>query len=772
MWFSPLVGRLMKRPKRPTANPQSSPDLLTPILDATDGLVVVLDPEGRIVEFNRACEAATGFGADEVRGRIVWESLIPAEQIEGVMGVFSRLRAVEFPIRFENHWTTKEGGRRLISWSNTAVVDDAGEVRYVIGTGVDLTELKRVEAERRETEHYYRALVETMTDGLVVDDLDGVITYVNNTICEMLGYSRDELVGRLLTDFVDEKSARVLDGRIVNRSTETSTEPYDLTIQQRDGSALEVRVAPQRLVGADGQTTGTFAVMTDLTAIKRLQREQSLLVTAIEQTADSVVITDTEGTIKYVNPAFEQTTGYSGEEAIGANPRILKSGQQDNAVYRNLWETISSGRVWSGLFTNLRKDGTLFDEEATISPVFGEQDEVIAYVAVKRNVTLENELTRQLDRAHKFEALGELAGGIAHDFNNLFTAIAGSAELLRLRLPESSGIDDELTTIRETVARGAALTNRLLSVAQRQTLKLVVFDLNKAVLDELEIVRRVLPETMRIDFTPVSGRLAIRGDRGQLAQVLLNLCANARDAMPDGGVITVSTTEITADAMLLAANPDAREGRYAGLSVGDAGAGMDIDTANRAFDPFFARKGDPDDSGLGLATVYGIVRQHNGMIKLESIPGAGSRFDLFFPLTSEPLDEEESIPEHAVVGGGETILMVEDEAGVRQVQVRMLEALGYTVLQAENGRAALDILDRERDAIDMVLSDVTMPEMGGQELLDLARSRYPDLIFVFTSGYTGTDFIDRLNRGESVHFIPKPFSMAKLAAIIREALAG
>ena len=319
-----------------------------------------------------------------------------------------------------------------------------------------------------------------------------------------------------------------------------------------------------------------------------MEQDQTLLATAIEQAAEAIVITDAEGTIEYVNPAFEQITGYTCEEAMGANPRILKSGKHDDAFYRDLWETIGDGRVWSGRFSNLKKDGTLFEEEATISPVRDEQDEIIAFVAVKRDVTTETELTQQLNRSQRFEVLSQLAGGIAHDFNNLLTTVAGSAELLLLRFPESSGVTDELTTtIRETVVRGAELTNQLLAVAQRQVVEIKVIDLNDAVLKELETVRRMLPETIKIDYRP--GVRAPRNSRrpgpartDSLESVRQRPRRHARRG-PDHGV----DDELTADAMLLAAHPEARVGRYARLSIRDTGVGMDPDARNRAFDPLF-----------------------------------------------------------------------------------------------------------------------------------------------------------------------------------------
>jgi two-component system cell cycle sensor histidine kinase/response regulator CckA len=743
--------------------------LASTIVDALDTLVVVMDAEGRVLYFNRACEAASGYTTAEVAGRHLIDLLVPETEREGVRAVFEELRGDRGTSHYQNHWLTKDGKQRFIAWSNI-VSDMHSGASCVIGTGIDLTDQRAAETELRERKRYFEALVETMTDGLVVDDFESGLSYVNRRFCDLIGYPREELIGRPVADFVDPANISILEAQNERRKR-GQTVPYELTFRHRDGGTVDLLVSPQLLQDDNGKMTASFAVLTDLTPIRRVEEQRALLATAIEQSGESVIITGVDGEIRYVNPAFEEVTGYTRDEVIGRNPSILKSGEHGDEFYRELWETISSGEVWTGTFVNRAKDGSRIEEDGTISPVRSENGEIVAYVAVKREVSEERVLADQLERAQKLEAVGLLAGGIAHDFNNILMAIAGSVDVIGLRSPKELANSDEILTIRKTVERGAELTRRLLSVARQQTLELKSFDINDTVEREVDILRRVLPESIEILFLAGEGPLMVRGDRGQLAQTVMNLVVNSQDALPDGGRIKISTAAMVADALLLAAHPSAEEGRYVRLTVEDDGIGMDTDIRDRVFEPFFSTKNDPEKSGLGLATIYGVVQQHGGMIDLDSSPGAGTRFDIYFPAAEAPPNEKQVASDTATVGGQETILVVEDEAAVRHAQVEMLSALGYTVREAENGRLALELLRREHEAIDLVLSDVTMPEMGGRELFDRARVMRPDIPFVFSSGFTRDDLMDRLRDEERIFFIAKPYSLSQLTGIIRRALS-
>lgn len=768
-------------------------DVLPALLENTGNPVVILDPLGRVIEFNRACRSLTGFGADEVVGQLFWDILVPETDVAEFKERFDRHMSSAQKCEYTSQWIDKDGKRQTIEWVDTVVRGEGGDPKLVVATGVaqtdglrdkgvfgqvdeadsDVTETTRAVSRLAASEGRFKALVDSMTDGFAIADPDDNLTFVNPALCRMLDYGREQLLGRPLSDHLDSVSREKLWEHSVQRSLDPNacTDSYELKVKRADGSFVELLVSPQRMLNEDHEYAGSFAVLTDISHIKHMERSQLLLGTAIEQAAESVVITDVDGNIQYVNPAFERASGYSSDEVIGGNPRILKSGKHDDGFYRDLWETITRGSVWTGQFTNIRRDGTLYQEEATISPVRGDKGTIVAFVAVKRDVSVERQLVEQLNRAQKLEALGELAGGVAHGLNNLLLTISGAAELLRIRQPELDGSGSELETIRETVVQGADLIRHLLSVAQQQVIEMVAINLDNVIKSELEICRSLLPASIAVEFSPSETSVLVLGDRGLLAQVLLNLCINSRDAMPDGGTLTVEIESTTADALLLAAHATAKEGRYARLRVEDNGVGMESEVRDRAFDPFFTTKKGSQGSGMGLAMVYGIVRQHHGMVEIESMPGMGTRVDIYLPLTSKPIADTAPKKRHAAVGGDETILVVEDEERVRRTQVKMLEALGYTVIEAENGRIALEVIDRADHPIDLILSDVSMPEMGGQELYDQALRLHPELAFVFTSGYTGSNFLDRFQDDEAVHFLPKPHTISELAEIVRRALS-
>ncbi len=628
---------------------------------------------------------------------------------------------------------------------------------------------------------------------------------------------------------------------------------------------------------------------------RRVEEERARLYSAIEQSPDTVVITDAAGIIQYVNPAFESISGFSREEALGQNPRILQGGEYEDGFYEGLWRTISSGGVWSGIFHNLRKDGTQYEEEATIKPVFDSDGEIVSYVAVKRDVTekrraeaalavseeryrllfernlagvyrssreglvidcnrafasilgfgnpesligqsivpyysnledrdllieaLEAEgyvdgreltmrrvdgvkiwvllsaslvhdpergevieggmidwterrkLRDQLAQVQKLEAIHEMSGGVAHDFNNLLMAIQTSVDLIELRSPGGAQ-SEELETIRKTVERGADLTRRLLAVAQRQVLQMETIDINQFIIGELELLRRVIPENIPISFVEGADLPPVRGDRGQLGQVLMNLVVNARDAMPDGGLITLKA---------VAGNPVNDPG-FAGdlenngekpwlcLSVEDTGCGMDVKTLSRACEPFFSNKEAAKGSGLGLAIVHGIIVQHGGFLQIESSIDGGTRFDIWLPGTDcEVISESVQQAQPVRTAGGERILVVEDEGVLRMALEKILSGCGYEVQGAEDGVEALAVIERGAEP-DLVVCDVIMPNMGGADLLRKLRVTMPDLPFIFSSGYTDEAVREMLLTTDHVSFISKPYGMPELTSLVRQVL--
>jgi len=506
----------------------------------------------------------------------------------------------------------------------------------------------------------------------------------------------------------------------------------------------------------------------------RLAQTYRLLTTAIEQATESVIITDTNDKIIYVNPAFEQVSGYSRAEVVGQSPDILSSGKHDDAFFQELWETITSGQVWYSRIINKKKDGTLYTEEITISPIRDKSGNIINFVEVKRDVTRELELEEQYRQAQKMESIGQLAGGVAHDFNNLLTAIIGYASLpLYLNLlPPDHPVRSDLQNIQQIAERAANLTRQLLTFARRQVIESKVLNLSDLVLDIDKMLRRLIGEDIELVTLPASNLGWVKADPGQIEQVLLNLAVNARDAMPSGGSLTIEITNTTLDEDYASRHAEVTPGRYVMLAVSDTGIGMTEEIKARIFEPFFTTKEAGKGTGLGLATVFGIVKQSGGHIWVYSEPGQGSTFKIYLPRIEKLVspvprqDKSGDLPR-----GTETVLLVEDEASVRELGARTLRELGYNVIEAANGEEALYLAREHGGEIHLLFTDVVMPKMGGRVLADKLTNIYPQARVLFTSGYTDSAIVHHGVLDPDIAFIQKPFSPAALTRKIREVLA-
>ncbi|HEX4845391.1 MAG TPA: ATP-binding protein [Geothrix sp.] len=503
---------------------------------------------------------------------------------------------------------------------------------------------------------------------------------------------------------------------------------------------------------------------------RRIMAESLRLWEAIDQAAESVMITDTAGIIQYVNPAFTTITGYSSQEAVGSPPSLLKSGRHEPAFYREIWDTLLTNRVWKGRITNRRKDGKLITADTTISPVLDERGEILNFVSVSQDVTGELELELQFRQAQKMDAIGRLAGGVAHDFNNLLVPILVNCDLILGRPDLDADTARSVGQIAEAGERAKRIVQQLLAFSRKQTLVLEPTDLNQVVTRFNSLLRRIIREDIEIR-TQLDERLPpVVADGGQMEQVIMNLAVNAQDAMPQGGLLILATGLADLDETYTRTHPGVSPGRYAMLSVSDTGMGMDPETCQKIFEPFFTTKEKAKGTGLGLSTVFGIVQQHKGSIWAYSEPGHGSVFKVYLPMAegAVPAPAHPSPPTN--FRGTETILVVEDDDGVRDLAARILEGQGYSVLTARDGREALDLVAEVGPAIQLLLADVILPGMNGRELYRRAAERSPDLKILYMSGYTDSVIGNHGVLEGGTHFLQKPFSIGSLLAKVREAL--
>lgn len=681
-------------------------------------------------------------------------------------------------VGYEEPQSTPSGGMIWLRTSKVPLLDEQGRVWGVLGTYEDITERKEMERALRESEHLFRTLAETTSTAIFIYRGEHNV-YVNEAATRISGYSREEMTTMRFWDFVHpEDRDKVRDRGLRRQRGEDVPERYEFRIVRKDGSVRWLDFTAGRIEW-QGQPAGLGTAI-DITERKEAEAERTRLASAIEQAAEAVVVTDLEGTIQYVNPAFEQVTGYSRLEAVGRNPRILKSGRQDEVFYKNLWDTIARGETWSGRFVNRRKDGTLYTEEATISPVRDEKGAIVNYMAVKRDISEHLRLAEekakieeQYLQAQKMESVGRLAGGVAHDFNNMLQAILGRAEIAMSRLGPSHPVRSDLEEIYRAAERSADLTRQLLAFARKQTVVPVVLDLNEKISGTLSILRRLLGEDIEIVWAPQEDLWNVKVDPAQIDQVLANLAVNARDAISGPGQITIETANAVVDEAYCRSHAEAAAGEYVVLTVSDTGQGMTPEVLEHIFEPFYTTKEVGKGTGLGLATVYGIVKQNGGFVNVYSEPDRGSSFKIYLPRFRGEAEAKRLEPVRSPLRqGSETILVVEDEESVLLLARTALEGLGYTVLAERTPADAIRTAKNHAGELHLLLTDVVMPGMDGRQLAERLRAFRPDLKCLFMSGYTSNVIAHSGVLEPGVAFIQKPFSLSDLAEKVRQALEG
>jgi PAS domain S-box-containing protein len=530
-----------------------------------------------------------------------------------------------------------------------------------------------------------------------------------------------------------------------------------------------------QLTGANLVRTIRCALSLHSTQQQRHVAEQSLrkLSCAVEQSADAIFITNSEGIIEYVNPAFEILTGYSPEEVTGRTSSILKSGEQAPVLYREVWETIRSGNAGRSIVVNRKKNGEVYYVDESISAIRDAEGRIANFVSNGRDFTERLRLEAQLLQSQKMDAIGHLAGGIAHDFNNLLTIITSYSELALDSVAPESPAQARIQEILSAARRAADLTRQLLAFSRKQPQALRVAELNPVVSGIVKTLRRLIGEDIELVFIPGQALGRIRLDPMQIEQILMNLAANARDAMPQGGQCTIETSNVQVDEQYVdrkrAVIPT---GRYAVLSLTDTGDGIPADHLSHVFEPFYTTKPSGKGTGLGLATVYGIVKQNQGFVWAYSEPGMGTVIKIYLPcVQDQPVALE--IPDTGAgvaVRGTETVLLVEDEEPLRRATVEFLRLRGYTVLEARDGVDALSISKNHGSTIHLAVTDVVMPHMSGGELAKALETLRPQTRVLFVSGYAGQTVLDHNVIDVENNFLQKPFTLKQLASKVRTVL--
>lgn len=642
-------------------------------------------------------------------------------------------------------------------------------LEYVSGQVAKAIDRKRKENALKESEERFRALIENSSDGIAVLNANFEDTYRSPSRRRILGYEENEPIHIFnLIHEEDIPMARKALEQLISVPGSTST--IEVRLRHKAGTWTLVEAYGKNLL-ADPIVKGIVINYRDITARKRTEETLRLQSAALQSAANAIVITDNTGSIEFVNEAFTRLTGYEAGEAIGANPRILNSGRNAASLYHELWTTITDGKVWRGQLINKRKDGSLYDEEMTITPVRDRSLDIDHFVAIKNDITDRKRLQEQLIQSQKMESIGAMAAGIAHDFNNIMGIVLGHAALIGEVDPSDERITRGVTAIINAVDRGASLVRQMLTFARKGGASFTAISINESVREIQRLFQETFPRTMTLSCNLDENLPSIFADSTQVHQVLLNLFVNARDAMDGVGILTISTHLVNAETVSKQF-PRPLASEYIAINVSDTGIGMDEETMRHIFEPFFTTKASGKGTGLGLAVVFGIIKSHDGFIDVKSEKGSGTTFSIFIPVRDHQLEQIElskkSIPE--VEGGQETILVVEDEELLRDLALSILSSKGYNVIAANDGDEAVRVYKELGNEVSLVFSDYGLPKHTGGDVLRLIKDINPHVKFILASGYIDADDKSEILHSGAKAVVSKPYTPNELLRVVRDVL--
>jgi PAS domain S-box-containing protein len=749
----------------------------TAILNALPAHIALLDSHGSILAVNEAWRRFGVENSPDHRDHSIglnYLSICEASTVdcnnqgvevaEGIREVLSG-RLAEFRMDYPCHSPNQENWYQL-------VVDplSEGPKSGAVVMHLNITNLKKTERDLRESEERYRKLVDVLPTALFIHS-EGKIVFCNPEYIRLIGANSEaEILGRNPFDFIHPDYHAIARARMAKMADTNQSMPgIEIRLLRPDGKTL-----PAYSVSTPLTYHGKPAYLIALTDLTERERSMNLLTSVMNSVNDAIVTIDERGKIGSVNPSTERAFGYSKAELLGENVRVLmpKPHQGEHDTYLSNYLTTGVAKV-IGIGRELegkRKNGTTFPLELTVTEFYLEGER--HFTGVIRDITSRKQLEAQFQQSQKMEAVGRLAGGVAHDFNNLLTVINGYGDLVLMELPVGDPKRESIAAIRDAGDRAARLTQQLLAFSRKALIEPKILDLNDMVMESSKLLRRLIGEDIVLAVIPDHSLARIKADPGQLEQVIMNLCVNARDAMPNGGRLTIETRHVKIDSKDRAGVTNLKEGHYARLSVTDTGQGMTEELMSKIFEPFFTTKGVGQGTGLGLAVVHGVVEQCGGSIQVQSKVGAGTTFKLYFPIVEESMQGATTITQKVPSRGTETILLVEDESAVRTIARMALETQGYRVLEVERGNEALRIATEQTEPLHLMVTDVVMPEMGGRQLVGEMRKILPDLKVLYMSGYTDDRIVHQGIMNATDSFLSKPFTPLELARKVRSILDG
>ena len=737
--------------------------------------------DGTVLEVNKTWLLFLGYQLDKVIGKDFAAFLAPesAKEFRRLFAQFKTVGQVKGVLLELRHYN---GNIIKGNFYGRVERDEQGNFKRTICVFYDIT--KNIEQQEiiARLQQRNETILMAAGEGIIGLDMEHKPVFVNPAAAEMLGFPVEELLGRdshetwhrveADSGSPGQKSCRIC------LAMEAPGGKVRLTdsLYRQDGTSFPAELTISPILQGD-EVSGAVVVFTDIS--ERLEKEKrlSLLVAVVEQTESIVVIFDHQRKIFYLNPAFERITGYLVAEMQGKNVHEVFSPDLKNDRNRQeLKSSLLRGEPWHGTLQSKKKDGTIFDEETVSFPIRDDQGRIIGYAAIKRDISAQKKLELQLSQASKMESIGQLAGGVAHDFNNILTVINGYAQIVLMKLEEGSKLWHDVREIEKAGDRAAGLTRQLLAFSRKQVIMPKVLRANDEIAEMEKMLRRLIGEDIELEILLAENLPLIYADPSQLQQVLLNLVVNARDALGEkmsGSEkrIKISTSRTYLDDAYVARHAGSRQGWHVQFQVEDNGVGMSKEVSDHIFEPFFTTKGVGQGTGMGLATVYGIVKQNQASVYIYSEPGQGTVFKIYWPIMAEKATKgEDKESAESVVGGNETILLVEDDVGIRKIISRQLSQAGYTVIEAENGGDALEQAGNHQGTIDLLFTDLIMPIMGGKELAEKIKDIYPDIPVLFGSGYTDEKLPEEVILSAKGHFINKPYNVWDVMARVRSLL--
>lgn len=737
--------------------------------------VIATNKNGEITFMNPVASALTGWDGDEVLG-------LPLTKVFYIINEVTR-KTVESPVAkvlrsgkitgLANRTVllAKDGREIPIDDCGAPIIDDNNEITGAVLVFHDVTRQRRADEKLRASEERFRSVFETALIGMAIADLNGNLLQVNQSYEKMLGYTSEEL-RKLSIIFLTHPDDRAKSIEIVKQLSIGQFESSHLEKRyiRKDGTAISVEITNSVIKNAEGKPQFLAIMAIDITDKKQAEEKyRSIFDNAIE----GIFQNTREGKFLTANPAMARILGYeSPEELMSTIDDITGQLYVEPERRQDYISQLEENGLVQGFECKFyRKDGSAAWVSLSTRAVRDDDDRVLFYEGMLEEISYRKQLEEQFLQSQKMEAVGRLAGGIAHDFNNMLMPIIGYSEMMLMKLHGDDPLRKPIEIIKKGAERAAALTKQILAFSRKQVLRLHVLDLNAEITDVNRMLHRLIGEDIELVTKLEPSLWSVKADPNQIEQVMLNLAVNARDAMPNGGTLVIETANVELDEEYAKFHTAVEPGEYVMLAVTDTGSGIDAVTQANIFEPFFSTKEMGKGTGLGLSTVYGIIKQSGGNIWVYSEIGHGTTFKIYLPRVKE---KAEAITPVAVYDdllyGKETILIVEDEDGVRQVLRDILESKGYKVLVSSNGNKALEICSKYEGTIQLLITDVVLPSIGGKEVAERILSLYGDIKILYISGYTENAITYNGILDSNTHFLQKPFSSKTLLTKVKEIL--